>query len=567
MRRPISSLVLAAVLVLLAGCDASNRQSVEILSASSPGKRVIRVAASDEIYHKFVKIAEAYAARQGIQFEISQTQGENIPGLVEKGLADIGAIARRFGSEKALSYLPYAYDGVVFFASPDAKVQSLTVAQIRRILAGEIVNWKEVGGADAEIRIIERPPYSSVRVAVTASIFDGKYPKTRSSITLETSENTYQALKRITSYLAYAPISRFMVEQLPAVPLTVDGMAPVITNVPAVRYPCKLEFGLLFLKDAPESVTDFANYLVSVNGMHQLASMGMVPAAGKLSLSACHCRATEGVFTPRRTSPLAGTLTIGVVPELGAIEQEKRYKGISRLIADEMGITTQLKHLESYERVVEEFRGGRIDAAFVGSFIYGELHEHLGVVPLARPEKGKVSHYRGVLIVRADSGIRQASALRGKTFAYVPSTSAGELFSMALVGKAAGDPRAHYFDKVLKVSSHAEAVDLVLAGRADAAAVKDLVLNRMIDAAPAIREKLRILETSPSFPENSLVVSPLLDAKQRTRLRNILLACNESEGGKAVLKALGADRFVPSAHEDYAKMYELARSVGYRFEK
>jgi phosphate/phosphite/phosphonate ABC transporter binding protein len=565
-RRAAAFSLLAAAL-LLSGCDTSKRQTAEVLSASSPGKKILRIAASDEVYQKIVRIAETFAARKGIQVEISQTQGLNIPGLVEKGLTDVGATANRGRDGKALSYVPYAYDGIAFFSAPDALVRSLSLEQIRRIFSGNITNWKEVGGADAEIRIIERPAYSSVRRALAESLFAGRYPKCRSSIVLETSENAYQALKRISSYLAYAPMSRFMVEQFPAVPLTVDGMPPVIANVPSVRYPSKLEYGILFPANPSETVTEFANYLVSVDGMHMLASLGLVPVSGKLSLSACHCRATEGVFNPARTPLLGGTLTIGVVPELGAIEQEKRYAGIGRLVAEELGVTAQLKHLESYGRVVEEFEGGRIDAAFVGSLVYGELHERFGAVPLVRPEKGKVSHYRGVLIARAGSGIQRVSDLRGKVFVYVAGTTAGELFAHSLVGSAALDPRNRYFAAVKAVASHADAVELVVSGKADAAAVKDLVLDRMIATTPAIKGKVRIVGSSPPFPENSLVVSPLLDAKLRARMRDILLECGKTETGKAALAALGADRFVPTAHEDYATVYEMARLVGYKLEK
>ncbi len=570
------SALLLLFLAPLAGCDSNKGMKVEVLSGSSPGKKLIRVASSDETYLHFQRVAETYSAQHGVQFEISQTQGIHIPGLVEKGTVDLGVTARRLSPKERgpnASYIPYAYDGAVFLASSDAKVRSLTLGQVRQILSGKIVNWKEVGGADREIRVIERPQYSAVRISVGNALFDGEFPKSRSSLTLETSENTYQALKSISSYLAYAPISRISVEQFPSVPLSIDGMLPLIANVPSMKYPATLEYSLLFSsKNTPEILLDFADYLGSVDGMHHLASLGLVPAAGKLSLTSCHCRATEGTFTPAKKSPMAGNFTIAVVPELGAIEQERRYSGISKLIADELGIKTQLKHVESYGRVVREFEEGRIDAAFVGSLVYGQLHERLGVVPLVRPETDKVSFYQGLVIVRASSGIGKFSDLRGKAFAYVPNTSAGELFTLALLGKNGKAVEESFFSKVVRVSSHADAVQLVATGRVDGAAVKDLVLKRMLKermvGGPGdLKGKIRTLEASPFFPENSLVVSPLLDAKKRGKLRDILLACDRKDAGKAALAALGADRFIPTAHEDYSRMYLLARESGYLFGK
>jgi phosphate/phosphite/phosphonate ABC transporter binding protein len=570
------SALLLLLLVPLAGCDWNKGTKVEVLSGSSPGKKLIRVAASDEVYIHFQKVAETYSSQHEVQFEISQTQGIHIPGLVEKGTVDLGVTARRLTPKErgpGISYIPYAYDGAVFLASPDAKVRSLTLAQVRQILSGKIVNWKEVGGADKEIRVIERPQYSAVRISVGNALFDGEYPKSKSSLTLETSENTYQALKSLSSYLAYAPISRISVEQFPSVPLSIDGMLPLITNVPSMKYPATLEYSILFSsKDSPEAVVNFADYLGSVDGMHHLASLGLVPAAGKLSLTSCHCRATEGTFTPARKSPMAGNFTIAVVPELGAIEQERRYSGISRFIAEELGVKTQLKHVESYGRVVREFEEGRIDAAFVGSLVYGQLHDRLGVIALVRPEAGKVSFYQGIVIVRAGSRIGKFSDLRGKAFAYVPNTSAGELFTSALLRKNGAATEESFFSRVVRVSSHADAVQLVATGKVDGAAVKDLVFKRMLKERKVTGSgepdgKIHLLEASPFFPENSLVVSPLLDVKQRGKLRDILLACDKKDMGKAALAVLGADRFIPTAHEDYSKMYLLAQESGYSFRK
>ncbi|MBI5420021.1 MAG: PhnD/SsuA/transferrin family substrate-binding protein [Deltaproteobacteria bacterium] len=564
-----------AVLLLFPGCDSTSRKQVEVLSAPSPGKKTVRAAASDELHIHFQKVAEAYSTRHDIQFQISQTQGINIPELVEKKIVDIGVTSRGFSPEKKgsnLSYVPYAFDGVAFYASNDAKVRALSLDQVRKILSGRITNWKEVGGADREIRVLDRPVYSSTRIAIASSLFAGNFPTTKAALTLETSENAYHALKSLSSYLAYGPISRLMVEQFPAVPLVIDGMPAAITNVPSRKYPARLEYGLLFPKDAPRHVIDFANYLASVDGMHRLASLGLIPAAGNLSLSSCHCRATEGLFAPTRKSPLAGNLTIAVVPELGAIEQEKRYSGICQTIAEEMGVRTQLKHMESYGSVLREFEEGRIDAAFVGSLIYGRLHERLGVVPLARPESENVSFYKGLLVVRNGSGVRHFSDLRGKSFAYVPNTSAGELFTRLLLAKGPKVGERQFFSRVVRVSTHTDAINLVAEGKVDGAAVKDLVLKRMTlqrekGGSYSLKDRIRILESSVRFPENALVVSPLLDPKQRSRLRDILLGCDRTEAGRAALELLGADRFVPTSDEDYARMYDMAQEAGYSFGK
>ncbi len=561
-----AALCLAAALV--PACDRP-KNAVEIVSDAEERKAVIKVASSDAAYAAFLKIVEEYSSRHNVRFEVSNVQSGNIVDLVGKKTVDIGVMTRRLERDErsqGLNYIPFADDGVVFLASRDAGVRALSSEQIRRILSGSIANWKEVGGADGPIHVICRPPNSSVSLALGASLYRGKFPPVKSAFVLETNDSAYQAMKSLSSYLAVVPMSRTIVEQFPADALTVDGMPPLQSNVPFAKYPARLEYGIMFPKDAPEAVAEFARYLVSLEGMHKLASMGLMPSPRNLSMSSCHCRATDGAFAPSREAELAGLLTIGVVPELGAIEQERRYAGICKVIAEEMGVKTYLKHMETYGQVVREFAEGKIDAAFVGSLVYGKLHDRFGVVALARPEAGGVSRYRGLVIVRADGGIRAFSGLRGRRFACAPDTTAGDLFVRTLAAPAGADP-ARYFSRLVAVPSHSEAVRLLERGEVDGAAVKNLVLDRLIAASPGLKGRFRTIETSPTVPENALVVHPRVAAKQRRDLLRILLACDRQPAGRAALAAMGADRFVVTTHEDYDSLYAMARSVGYDFGK
>lgn len=555
--------VLAALLAAAAGCG-NRAPEVEVLSGPRPGAVVVRTAASDETFSHFQRIGDSYAARHNVRFEVTQTQSGNILGLLRNGTVDLGVASRNLladTKETGISYIPFAFDGVAFHASRDAKVTALTSAQIRGILEGRIGNWKEVGGADRRINVIARPPYSSVTRTVAASLFGGDFPAVSGAFVLETAESAYQAMRTLHSYLSYAPMARTIVEPFHSVALTVNGHPPLMSNVPKGIYPARLEYGILFRNDAPKEIREFANHLVSLEGMHVLASMGLVPAPRNMSLSECHCRETEGVFAPSRNTPLAGQMTIAVVPERGVIEQEKRYAGICRAIADGMGVKTTLKHLPSYGRVVEEFGDRRIDAAFVGSLVYAKLHERFGVVPLARPETDGVSHYRGIILVREGSGISGFAGLKGRSFACVPETSAGELFPMTLIGVSRGWEA--YFSGVVPASSHDEAIDLLIAGRVDGAAVKDRVFERRKAAVPDLGRRLKVLAASDLFPENALVASPGLGEAQRKKLLGILLSLDRSPEGRKALSAMGTTRFVPTAHADYAGVYRSASAVEY----
>ena len=56
-----------------------------------------------------------------------------------------------------------AYDGIAMIVNPANPVQELDLETIAKIYTGEITNWKDVGGNDAEIVLIGREAGSGTR--------------------------------------------------------------------------------------------------------------------------------------------------------------------------------------------------------------------------------------------------------------------------------------------------------------------------------------------------------------------------------------------------------------------
>ena len=86
---------------------------------------------------------------------------------VGEGLVDIGNTGRKATEEEIAKYglvlFPFAVDGVATVVNPANPVAELTAAQIQKIFAGEITNWKGVGGNDAAINLYTRDEASGTR--------------------------------------------------------------------------------------------------------------------------------------------------------------------------------------------------------------------------------------------------------------------------------------------------------------------------------------------------------------------------------------------------------------------
>jgi len=76
----------------------------------------------------------------------------------------------------SLIEMPIALDAFVFVVNKSNPVKSLTIKQIQRIYTGEIANWSEVGGNNANITVYTRPRNSGSEEVMREIVMDGLEP-------------------------------------------------------------------------------------------------------------------------------------------------------------------------------------------------------------------------------------------------------------------------------------------------------------------------------------------------------------------------------------------------------
>jgi len=73
-------------------------------------------------------------------------------------------------------------DGVTIFLNEANKVSDLSLKQLSDIYLGKTKNWKEVGGADAEIRLYGRENSSGTYTYFHDEVVKGDYAATVQSL-------------------------------------------------------------------------------------------------------------------------------------------------------------------------------------------------------------------------------------------------------------------------------------------------------------------------------------------------------------------------------------------------
>ena len=169
-KKQILALTGAACLsvALLAGCG--NNGNNETPSGEEGGNETaltgtVATGGSTSMQSLMSMMQEAFMAEnQGVTVTYDPTgSGAGITGASD-GTLDIGLSSRVLHDDETdVEAITVCLDGIAIVTNTANPVENLTLEQLAGIFTGEITNWSEVGGNDAEIVVIGREAGSGTR--------------------------------------------------------------------------------------------------------------------------------------------------------------------------------------------------------------------------------------------------------------------------------------------------------------------------------------------------------------------------------------------------------------------
>lgn len=291
MLRRLALAALAAGLVIpFAACSGGNQKSsTTTTTASSPGASPAASAAPAAAGQSGSISAAGSTALLPLVKQAAvdyQTKNPNVKISVAGGGSRVGITqAAQKGVDIGDSDIPPTGQpslvdhqvAVVSFGvvvNPKAGVKNLTTQQIRQIFSGAVTNFKQVGGADQQITIVNRPKSSGTRAVFVQKVLGGQQP-TASGLTQDSSGTVATMVGQTSGAISYVAMSYVKPGQQVAV--SIDGVAPTDANVETGKYPYWSFEHMLTNGQPSAQVADFINYVKNDTAL--LTQLKFIPVA------------------------------------------------------------------------------------------------------------------------------------------------------------------------------------------------------------------------------------------------------------------------------------------------
>jgi len=234
--------------------------------------RNLSLAGSTTVQPLAEMLAEAFVAQHpGVTVDV-QGGGSSV-GVTSagEGTVDIGNTSRNVkGSEfeqfPDLQVFTVAYDGIAIVVHADVALANLTIEQVAAIFAGEITNFSQIGGPDAESVVVSREEGSGTRAAFEEMVMEaGEEEKVITEDAILQNSNgavrtTVAETPNAIGYLSFGFLDGSVK------PVAIDGVAATVDNVLAGTYPIFRPLNMITNGPPNELAQAFLDFVLSDEG-------------------------------------------------------------------------------------------------------------------------------------------------------------------------------------------------------------------------------------------------------------------------------------------------------------
>ena len=252
-----------------------------VISLGAASKQKLTLTGSSTIAPLAAEIGKRFEQKHpGVRVDVQS--GGSSRGIADarQGLADIGMASRALKEEeKDLFGFAIARDGVCVILHKDNPVNSLTDEQVVAIYTGKVTNWKDVGGKDAPITVVNKAEGRSTLELFT-HYFKLKNADIKASVVIGDNEQGIKTIAGNPNAIGYVSIGTAEFDAKTGVLiklLPVGGIAASLVNVKNGTFPISRPLTLVTKTPPQGLVKEFIEFAKSQDAEDIVKEQNFVP--------------------------------------------------------------------------------------------------------------------------------------------------------------------------------------------------------------------------------------------------------------------------------------------------
>lgn len=250
-------------------------------------------------------------------------------------------------------------------------------------------------------------------------------------------------------------------------------------------------------------------------------------------------------------------LVLGVMPSLPPTKLFTKYQPLADYLTRKTGKEVVVSTSPNFQEYIVRLQKGEYELILPNAYQYIMVSKEPGYIPLV---KVKGIPYKGLIVVRKDSGINSVSDLKGRRIAYA-------------------DPTALYATMQVKVYLKEHGVDSENDMKESYAASQDSVIlgvhQKLFDAAGTwpeafdaisgdTRNQLKVLAETETLPSRPIAVRADIPQEIAEKVKGALINMTSDPEGQKILASLGYN-FEDASDRDFDKVRDWARKNGFEY--
>ena len=254
------------------------------------------------------------------------------------------------------------------------------------------------------------------------------------------------------------------------------------------------------------------------------------------------------------------------IPDQDPTRLTQRFSAVADYLRDKLGVPVKYVPVKDYPAAVTAFISGEVQMAWFGGFTGVQARSRVpGAQAIAQGVEDK--QFKSYFIANTQAGVapedKLGDALVGKTFTFGSrSSTSGRVMPEYFLEQRFGKAPDQIFSKVGFSGDHTKTIQLVQSGAYQVGVVDYSVWGLEMKAGHIDESKVKIIWTSPPFPDYQWTVRGDLDKTFgegfTKRLQASLIAADDQK----ILGPFARSKFVAADNDEYKPLEEVARKDG-----